>query len=494
MAGMTAGESLQIFGERAGPGMVALVDQGGNVLRELQHDLDNAGGAAKHMAEVQMKGLNGALKNLRSAFEGLQIALMESGILEWVTNFVTRVAGWISTAISAGDGTHRFALAIAGLAAAIGPTLLIVGKLVGLISFLTSPIGLVIGAVGLLSLAWSRWGDDIRKIVAPVTNWLKDKFDEVAGFILLLVASVLKGLSFLFDGLAKLPGQIGEDMGSARDALNGWSDSLAMTRYEMLKANDGAAAFDSMMDRIKQGTQELLDKLKGLGDAAPSAAQAATEVSDAVAEVGESAQVSGTLVGWMQKQIQALSQMSRGIGLTTVKKQIVEIGWVAKAQGQIMHQAFADAAEGLASSFADAVFQAQNLLEGLANTARSVLSMVATGLIKLGLAQVFPSLAPTWGFVDKPKSSMTGNHLGAGQASWVGENGRELWVPDSSGTVVPGSKIGGGVNINVSITISQADGDVTRDPIAFRAFAIKMRREFEVIAKTYFDPSTQAAG
>lgn len=492
MAGMTAGEALQIFGQRAGPGMLALVNQGAGALTDLQATLEDSGGAAKHMAEVQMKGLNGALKNLQSAFEGLQIALMESGILDWVTNFVTRVAGWISTAISAGDSTHRLALVIAGMAAAIGPTLLVVGKLVGLISFLTSPIGMVIGAVGLLTLAWNRWGDDIRKIVSPVTNWLKDKFDEVAGFVLLLVASLLKGLAFLFEGLSKLPGQIGEDMGAARDALNGWSDSIAMTRYEMLKANDGAGAFDSMMDRIKSGTQELLDKLKGLGDAAPAAVAASSEIGESITNIGEAAEVSGTWIGWMKKQVQGLSQMSRGIGLPDVKKKVVEVGWVAQAQAKIMHQAFADAAEGLASSFADAVFQAENLLEGLANTARSVLSMLATGLIKLGLAKIFPSLAPTWGFVDKPKSSMTGGHLAAGQASWVGENGRELWIPDQSGTVVPASKMGGGLTINVPITIYQANGDITKDPIELRRLAIHLRREFEALAKMYFDPSAQA--
>lgn len=489
LAGMTAGEALAVFGQRAGPGMLALVKQGSRALIELKGELDNSGGSAAHMAEVQMKGLNGAIKNLQSAFEGLQIALTESGILTWVTNFVTRVAGWITTAISASDGTKNFGLAVAGIAAAIGPTLLVVGKLVSLISFLTSPIGLVIGAIGLLTLAWQRWGDDIKKIIEPVTSWMKDKFDEVAGFVLLLVSAILYDLSVLFNVLSKLPGKIGEDMGAARDALAGWSDSLAVTRAEMLKANDGAAAFDGMMARITAGTQELLDKLKNLGGTVPQATAAVDSATAAIDATGEAAQATVGWIGSLQQSFVTLHQMARGVGL--LKAEIKELSWQAKAKAEIMHTAFADAAEGLADSFADAVFRAQNLLEGLAETAKSVLATLASGLIKLGLAQVFPSLAPTWGFI-KPKSSMTGNHLASGQSSWVGENGRELWVPDSAGTVVPSSKMGGGITINVPITIINDGGDITRDPIAFRAFSVKLKRELEAIARTYFDPAAPA--
>jgi hypothetical protein len=37
-----------------------------------------------------------------------------------------------------------------------------------------------------------------------------------------------------------------------------------------------------------------------------------------------------------------------------------------------------------------------------------------------------------------------GGALGAGQLSWVGENGPELFASGSSGTIIPNDKLGGG--------------------------------------------------
>lgn len=494
MQGMTAGEALTIFGQRAGPGMLALVKQGAGALRDLQGELDNSGGAAEHMAAVQMKGLNGAIKNLQSAFEGLQIALTESGLLTWITNFVTRVAGWLTAAISASDGTKRLALTIAGLAAAAGPAMMLVGKLVGLISFMTSPIGWVITAIGLLSLAWARWGDDIKKIVAPVTDWLKDKFDEVAGFILAMVSGILYDLSVLFNTLAKLPGKIGQDMGAARDALKGWSESLWQTREALIAADDGASAWDAMVKRIKDGSKALMDQLKALGGTVPDVAAGVDNLAASTGNLGNQAQGTGSVlfswIGELQRVVPLWAQMARGVGLA--QDQLNSVGWASKASAKMMKSAFADAAEGLADSFGDAVFRAQNLLEGLANAARSVMSSLLSGLMKLGLAKIFPSLAPAWGFV-APKSSMTGNHLKAGQASWVGENGRELWVPDTAGTVVPSGQVSGPQSVTIPVTINYTGRDIN-DPIEFRKLANRLQSELEKIARTFYDPKTARAG
>lgn len=469
LAGMTAGEALQIFGQRAGPGMLALVNQGARALTDLKVELNDSGGAAKHMAEVQMKGLNGALKNLQSAFEGLQIALVESGILEWVTNFITRLAGWISMAMTTDSETKKLVLTIVGWAAAAGPLLTVMGKVVAIVGFLTSPIGAVIGAIGLMVLAWAKWGEDIKIVIKPALDWVREEFDKIVNFILTM-----------------------------SDVLHGWGVGMYQMRgMALAAANKDGKLLEDTLERIKKFYEDLKSTIENLGSAVPPIVAGANEVATAITGVAASgAKVYAHWTGWLVDLLPAIRAFLRAqaSGQEEVKDKIEETSWAAREQSKIMRSAFADAAEGLASSFADAVFYAQNLLEGLANTARSVLSMIATGLIKLGLAKIFPSLAPAWGFVETPKKSMTGGRLAAGQASWVGENGRELWIPDTAGTVVPSSKLGGGApTINVALTIN-VSGDITRDPMAFRAFAIRLRREFEVIAKTYYDPSAQAAG
>src|SRR5690606_27986052 len=84
-AGATTADMMALFGQRAGPAMAALVDQGAAAMRELTTELENSGGTAQRIADTQMRGLSGALKELRSAVEGLAIAFAESGVLQSLT-------------------------------------------------------------------------------------------------------------------------------------------------------------------------------------------------------------------------------------------------------------------------------------------------------------------------------------------------------------------------------------------------------------------------
>lgn len=69
-----AGKILQLFAQRAGPGMAALLIQGADKLEELTDELKNSTGVAAEIAERQMSGLTGAIKLMQSAFEGLVLS------------------------------------------------------------------------------------------------------------------------------------------------------------------------------------------------------------------------------------------------------------------------------------------------------------------------------------------------------------------------------------------------------------------------------------
>lgn len=70
-AGITTGEVLKVFGQRAGPGMAALLAQGSDALIKLEEDLNNAAGTTAHMAEIMEGTLKGKLLLMRSAFQAL---------------------------------------------------------------------------------------------------------------------------------------------------------------------------------------------------------------------------------------------------------------------------------------------------------------------------------------------------------------------------------------------------------------------------------------
>lgn len=85
-AGAKTADMMTIFGLEAGPAMQALVSQGSGALRDLTASLDDAGGTAERIAKTQMEGFNGQVKELQSAFEGLMIAVGDTGLLKWATD------------------------------------------------------------------------------------------------------------------------------------------------------------------------------------------------------------------------------------------------------------------------------------------------------------------------------------------------------------------------------------------------------------------------
>src|SRR5690606_21316677 len=90
-----AGLFMELFGQRAGPAMAALVSQGADAVRQLTTELENSAGTATEVAAVQMRGFNGAMHELTSAFEGLQLAIADSGLLEFATDLINRLAAWV---------------------------------------------------------------------------------------------------------------------------------------------------------------------------------------------------------------------------------------------------------------------------------------------------------------------------------------------------------------------------------------------------------------
>lgn len=92
------GALMEIFGQRAGPGVAALIKQGAGKLRDLTKELENAGGTAKKIAEQQMEGLLGQLKALNSAWDELMLSFGDTGILSGLTTVVESVTAIIRDA------------------------------------------------------------------------------------------------------------------------------------------------------------------------------------------------------------------------------------------------------------------------------------------------------------------------------------------------------------------------------------------------------------
>ena len=145
--GMSTQEAIDRFGERAGPALEILLDRGGAAIGEFSNELRDSGGEAARMADKQMEGLNGAVKEMRSAFEGLQIAIANSGLLEFATDLAGKITALIRRVSDANPEMLRMGVVIAGIAASIGPLLIALGTLSVAIGAISAPIVGVVAAV-----------------------------------------------------------------------------------------------------------------------------------------------------------------------------------------------------------------------------------------------------------------------------------------------------------------------------------------------------------
>ena len=153
-AGADVPDYAAIFGTEAFGAMQALISQGTDTLRIFQKELENVGDVAQRIQEIQMQGLNGALRRMKSAFEGLAIAIGDSGLKTAMTNIAADVALFFEKLTKASPALLALGTALGGVLAAIGPLLLSLGALTWALGQLAAATSLTVGAIaGPLGLA-----------------------------------------------------------------------------------------------------------------------------------------------------------------------------------------------------------------------------------------------------------------------------------------------------------------------------------------------------
>lgn len=144
-SGATTGQIMEIFGQRAGPAMIALLGQGSGALRKFTSMLEESGGVAQNLADSKMGGLLGSWEQLKGAIETLAITLGEAGITPMFTGIAKAAAGATDAITGLPTGVQRVGFAVAGLAAASGPAIWGLGKLTNLYRPVAEGLGSVIG-------------------------------------------------------------------------------------------------------------------------------------------------------------------------------------------------------------------------------------------------------------------------------------------------------------------------------------------------------------
>ena len=133
MDGMTAAEKSniigQIFNKTDLSSVNALLANTGSTWDDLQQSIIDSGGAAQQMADTQLDNLQGQITILKSALEGLAISFGELLLpaIKMIVGWVQKFVDWLN---GMDEGTKKVVTTIALLAAALGPVLIVIGKVV----------------------------------------------------------------------------------------------------------------------------------------------------------------------------------------------------------------------------------------------------------------------------------------------------------------------------------------------------------------------------
>lgn len=160
----------QIFGADSIRTALLLAKDGAEGFDKMAASIGKVNAAAQ--GEILSKGFTGALQAAKSALEGFQIALGESGLLDLGTGFLKSGASFLSGLAQLDPAILRTGTALAAAAAAIGPLLGGIGALGVAIPALATGFATIGAAVGLAAgpLALLVVGVGAAA-VAIITNW-----------------------------------------------------------------------------------------------------------------------------------------------------------------------------------------------------------------------------------------------------------------------------------------------------------------------------------
>lgn len=468
-AGATTSDMMTIFGQRAGPAMAALVDQGSDALEQLTARLADSGGTAQRVADVQLRGLSGAVLQLKSAWEGFQLAIANSGPLQAATNATLRMAAVVNNLTAAWTAlapqTQQAILQFAAVAAAIGPgtvamgkLIVITGKLLGLLNPVTiglAAVGAAVWAVrtnwlgmgeaagrvwqtildvgtrvlGVLDRAFRPWANlliaslhTIGQVAVMVfTEYVRDPFVRAframrdwARPVITAIARGLEVLGRLGESAAE---KIREAFADAAEGAEEEGASMGSRIAAVMVANFGrdyVGEFTQMVlqgvDRARQLVERALERLRALG----AAGAAVTDLENAaasLASIGESVDDAGVVATRSDDAMKALARSVEGVA-----------------------NAFANSLGGAISNLRDALrsFVEYAMRELTALAARFALFKMVTGIFGGGLLSGF--FGDSFLGFKLPGRAM-GGPVTRGQPYVVGERGPELFVPQQSGRI-----------------------------------------------------------
>lgn len=208
---ISAAQALKLFGDAAGPGMFALIQQGQPALDQLTASLQASDGAAKAMADAMMTGLPGAFERMKGSVDTALLSIskaLEPSLIK-VLDLIGQLADFITTTVvpafqKLSPGMQTAVVAAGAFVAVLGPLLIGIGAMAtaigaampvltaigGAIAAVASgPLALIVAAVGAVVLAWYNW-DTIVSFFSGAWQFVVEQLQKAPDWLLAMTGPI----------------------------------------------------------------------------------------------------------------------------------------------------------------------------------------------------------------------------------------------------------------------------------------------------------------
>lgn len=273
-----------IAGEEAFVGLQTLVAAAGSgELQKLTRELQGARGEADRVAKVMADNLDGDLKNLDSAWEGLRIRISDlvDGPLRSVTQWLTRVLEKITSLAQAHPVLTRQLLiaggALLAMTATIGSLSLVIGVLYGklatlrlgfdiltrsmnVVRVLPALWGMVTGSVSLLGGAFGALFSPVGLIVAALAGaavLIWKYWDPIRAFFAGVFSGIMERLTPLRETFERF-GPVFDAIGSGISQVFNWFKSLLSPMESSKETLDKCTSAGEIFGNVLGGALQLV--------------------------------------------------------------------------------------------------------------------------------------------------------------------------------------------------------------------------------------------
>ena len=166
----------------------------------------------------------------------------------------------------------------------------------------------------------------------------------------------------------------------------------------------------------------------------------------------------------LDKQIETLKEKSAQLTRNRLEQEASTNEIIRQErEAEKLKQAYKRVGDSIATNIRDSLVEAVKGTKTLGEMATSILNDIADAFLRIGITQFLK--ASPFGSFFSGLSFANGGRPPVGKASLVGERGPEIFVPSTSGTIIPNHRLGGGTSVVVNVDASgnkQVEGDDTQ--------------------------------